>query len=96
MYELDDFGNKGAWNTVKKIGNNIKKNWKPDYIIVISAHWQSKGDNLIEIDCPRNNEENPLIYDFTDFLIICIKKNSILKIICLLPMRLKRIRKEWV
>ena len=42
MYELDDFGNKGAWNTVKKIGNNIKKNWKPDYIIVISAHWQSK------------------------------------------------------
>ena len=40
MYELDDFGNKGAWNTVKKIGNNIKKNWKPDYIIVISAHWQ--------------------------------------------------------
>lgn len=67
MYELDDFGNKGAWNTVKKIGNNIKKNWKPDYIIVISAHWQSKGDNLIEIDCPRNNEENPLIYDFYRF-----------------------------
>ena len=25
MYELDDFGNKGAWNTVKKIGNNIKR-----------------------------------------------------------------------
>lgn len=41
MYELDDFGNKGAWNAVKKIGNNIKKNWKPDYIVVVSAHWQS-------------------------------------------------------
>ena len=53
MYENDDFGNKGAWNTVKKIGTNIKKNWKPDYIIVVSAHWQSSGTNLIEINYPK-------------------------------------------
>ncbi|EMG47327.1 LigB subunit of aromatic ring-opening dioxygenase, putative [Candida maltosa Xu316] len=67
MYELDDFGNKGAWKTVKKIGTNIKKNWKPDYIIVVSAHWQSSGSNLIEINFPRNSKENPLIYDFYGF-----------------------------
>lgn len=66
MYENDDFGNKGAWNTVKKIGTNIKKNWKPDYIIVVSAHWQSSGTNLIEINYPKTSE-NPLIYDFYGF-----------------------------
>lgn len=67
MYENDDFGNKGAWNTVKKIGTNIKKNWKPDYIIVVSAHWQSTGTNLIEINYPKKSPENPLIYDFYGF-----------------------------
>lgn len=38
MYEDDAFGNKGAWNLLKKLGTQIKKEWKPDYIIVVSAH----------------------------------------------------------
>ncbi|KAK6201584.1 Extradiol ring-cleavage dioxygenase, class III enzyme, subunit B [Scheffersomyces amazonensis] len=69
MYENDDFGNKGAWNTVKKIGKTIKKNWKPDYIIVVSAHWQSSGNNLVEISVPKSSVDpsNELIYDFYGF-----------------------------
>ncbi|KAK6458431.1 Extradiol ring-cleavage dioxygenase, class III enzyme, subunit B [Scheffersomyces xylosifermentans] len=68
IYENDDFGNKGAWNTIKKLGTNIKKNLKPDYIIVVSAHWQSSGSNLIEIAIPKKrNQENELIYDFYGF-----------------------------
>ncbi|EGW30132.1 uncharacterized protein SPAPADRAFT_63745 [Spathaspora passalidarum NRRL Y-27907] len=68
MYEDDDFGNKGAWRTVKKIGTKIKNQWKPDYIIVVSAHWQSSGSNLIEISVPSTEDgENKLIYDFGGF-----------------------------
>ncbi|KAG7192471.1 uncharacterized protein KQ657_001872 [Scheffersomyces spartinae] len=61
---------KGAWKTVKKLGTNIKNNWKPDYVLVVSAHWQSTGRNLIEISTPpptKNTIENPLIYDFYGF-----------------------------
>ncbi|RLV92490.1 hypothetical protein JA1_003143 [Spathaspora sp. JA1] len=68
MYENDDYGNKGAWRTIKKIGTTIKTQWKPDYIIVISAHWQSTGTNLIEISIPdTESAENKLIYDFYGF-----------------------------
>lgn len=72
MYENDDFGNKGAWRTIKKLGQTIKNEWKPDYIIVVSAHWQLTGSNLIEIAVPpakisSDLEENPLIYDFYGF-----------------------------
>ncbi|KAI3405158.1 hypothetical protein KGF56_002114 [Candida oxycetoniae] len=67
MYEDDPFGNKGAWRTIKKLGQTIKS-WKPDYILVVSAHWQSRGSNLIEINKIANNSsENPLIYDFYGF-----------------------------
>ncbi|CAN3357885.1 hypothetical protein DICA3_C15522 [Diutina catenulata] len=67
MYEDDDFGNKGAWKAVRKIGRTIKK-WQPDYIIVVSAHWQSSGNNLIEVNVPSvPSAENELIYDFYGF-----------------------------
>ncbi|CAK7897824.1 hypothetical protein CAAN1_04S01706 [[Candida] anglica] len=71
------------WNQVRKLGQTIKNNWKPDYIVVVSAHWQSSGSNLIEISVPPppkpissvdksispvdSTVENPLIYDFYGF-----------------------------
>lgn len=68
MYENDDFGNKGAHRYILKLGSQIKNKWKPDYIIVVSAHWQSSGKNLIEIASPaKTNGENKLIYDFYGF-----------------------------
>lgn len=68
MYETDTFGDKGAWKTIKKLGSEIKNEWKPDYIIVVSAHWQSSLPNLVEISIPKNDSsENPLIYDFYGF-----------------------------
>ncbi|KAI5955980.1 hypothetical protein KGF57_003465 [Candida theae] len=73
MYENDSFGNKGAWNKIKSIGHQIKtlpQQDKPDYIIVVSAHWQSSASNKIEISTTRTNNgngENPLIYDFYGF-----------------------------
>lgn len=77
MYENDSFGNKGAWNKVRTIGQQIKSlppRDKPDYIIVVSAHWQSspggKQPNTIEIGTTWSNGgngENALIYDFYGF-----------------------------
>ena len=68
MYEDDSFGDKGAWNKIKKIGTQIKQKWKPDFILVVSAHWQSSRPNLIEINRVKNKTlENPLIYDFYGF-----------------------------
>ncbi|CUM48984.1 unnamed protein product [Debaryomyces tyrocola] len=67
MYEDDAFGNKGAWDLIKKLGTQIKKEWKPDYIIVVSAHWQSSGRKLVEVSVPKSGKENPLIYDFYGF-----------------------------
>ncbi|OBA23714.1 Extradiol ring-cleavage dioxygenase, class III enzyme, subunit B [Metschnikowia bicuspidata var. bicuspidata NRRL YB-4993] len=64
MYEDDDFGNKGAWRAVRKLGSTIKNDWRPDYILVVSAHWQLGGLNLIEVAVPP---KNPLIYDFYGF-----------------------------
>lgn len=75
--------NAGAWDTTKKIGTYIKKALKPDYIIVVSAHWQTKGPDEIEVSVPgmgeafytengiKSNkiapEENALVYDFYGF-----------------------------
>ncbi|KAI5958150.1 hypothetical protein CANMA_004304 [Candida margitis] len=73
MYENDSFGNKGAWNKVRTIGQQIKSlspGEKPDYIIVVSAHWQSDAPNTIEIGTTwtnNGNGENPLVYDFYGF-----------------------------
>ncbi|KAK6465914.1 Extradiol ring-cleavage dioxygenase, class III enzyme, subunit B [Scheffersomyces coipomensis] len=69
MYENDDFGNKGAYNMIKKLGTTIKTKWKPDYIIVVSAHWQASQSDLIEISVPEEKDQNinQLIYDFYGF-----------------------------
>ncbi|CUM64189.1 uncharacterized protein PRCAT00001783001 [Priceomyces carsonii] len=68
MYEDDEFGNKGAWNITRTLGQTIKNKWKPDYIIVVSAHWQSSGRNSVEIAVPSDGEDqNALIYDFYGF-----------------------------
>lgn len=70
IYENDDFGDKGAWRTVKKIGQTIKNEYKPDYIVVVSAHWQLSGSKLIEVAVPLQKAElaeNELIYDFHGF-----------------------------
>lgn len=52
MYRDQDFVNKGAYDAVKKLGKRIKHELKPDYIIVVSAHWQSSASNLVEIAVP--------------------------------------------
>lgn len=70
MYENDSFGNKGAWHAVKKLGSAIKTQYQPDYVVVVSAHWQLGGSNLIEIGVPAAQGaevENELIYDFYNF-----------------------------
>lgn len=75
--------NAGAWDATKKIGTYIKKTLNPDYIIVVSAHWQTKGPDEIEISVPGMGEafytengikskkiaphENALVYDFYGF-----------------------------
>lgn len=68
MYEGADLGNLGAWRTINKLGKKIKNEWKPDYIIVVSAHWQLSGSNMVEVAVPKQpNLENSLIYDFYGF-----------------------------
>ncbi|QBM85785.1 Aromatic ring-opening dioxygenase, catalytic subunit, LigB family [Metschnikowia aff. pulcherrima] len=83
IYENDETGNKGAWRAIRGLGTVIKKKWKPDYIIVVSAHWQLNGSKSIEVAVPPRKSlfgqkapettmngdwvENPLIYDFYGF-----------------------------
>lgn len=69
MYGTED---QGAFNTVKTIGTQIKEEWKPDFLVVVSAHWQLSKPNLIEIAVPSSNtskdlQENLLVYDFYGF-----------------------------
>ncbi|GMM27412.1 hypothetical protein DAMA08_001280 [Martiniozyma asiatica (nom. inval.)] len=75
--------NEGAWNMTNKIGRYIKKTLKPDYIIIVSAHWQTNKPDEIEVSVPGLGEafytengikskkieshENALIYDFYGF-----------------------------
>lgn len=67
MYRDDDFSDKGAWSKIRAIGGQIKS-WQPDYILVVSAHWQSSGSRLVEISVPEDaSENNELIYDFYGF-----------------------------
>lgn len=74
MYPDDPFGNKGAWEKTTEIGQNIVSRYKPDYLVVVSAHWQLLGPRLIEIATPKmpgsskqNLVENSLVYDFYGF-----------------------------
>lgn len=77
MYKDDDFGNPGAYDCLQKLGRKITQDLKPDYILMVSAHWQSSAPNLIEVAVPPQPPrasagspdlgENPLIYDFYGF-----------------------------
>lgn len=67
IYKDDDFTELGAWNTVNRLGRKIKTQWKPDYIVVVSAHWQSHGSRLVEIARPSQGQIHELIYDFCGF-----------------------------
>lgn len=61
-------GSHGAYSTLQKLGKHIVNVQKPDYIIVVSAHWQSSQEDLIEISVPTTNtQENNLVYDFYNF-----------------------------
>lgn len=76
-------GNIGAWNKTREVGNYIKTELKPDFIIAVSAHWKSDSPNNIEVTIPGPGEknyiinnvesnkiredENSLIYDFYNF-----------------------------
>lgn len=80
----DKFGSDlGAWNKTREIGKYIKNQIKPDFIIIVSAHWQTENPDEIEVSIPgigeawytQNNikskklrsDENALIYDFYGF-----------------------------
>lgn len=69
MYPDDPFGEAGAYKAVSKVGKFIKKQLKPNFIIVVSAHWEGQGQ--IEIGVPKDtlggDDENELIYDFYGF-----------------------------
>ncbi|CAI5760200.1 unnamed protein product [Candida verbasci] len=69
LYKSESFSNKGAYNKITQLGKNITSNLKPDFLLVVSAHWQSHGQNLIEIGYPfmSKTHENSLIYDFYGF-----------------------------
>lgn len=68
MYEKEPTGDSGAWKKVQSIGNHIKTDLKPDYILVVSAHWQLSGSNRVDIAVPSTPDgPNELIYDFHGF-----------------------------
>lgn len=68
MYDDNTFGSRGAYQTVQRLGQKIKREYKPDYIIVVLAHYESMGRKSIEIATPaKNKEENDLYYDFYGF-----------------------------
>lgn len=61
-------GSEGAYSTLQKLGKKIVSTYKPDYIVVVSAHWQSSGTNSIEISIPKDGSGvNNLVYDFYGF-----------------------------
>lgn len=76
MYGNAGFGgDKGAFECTRELGRHIKEVIKPKFIVYVSAHWQSKAKNQIEIAVPLVGkplvqgppQENSLIYDFYGF-----------------------------
>lgn len=75
--------NAGAWDSTHNVGRYIAEKVKPDFIIVVSAHWNSADKDLIEVSIPGpgeskyvqggvvsnriSPEENALVYDFYNF-----------------------------
>lgn len=76
LYKDAEFGgDRGAFEIIRQIGTHIRETIKPKYIIMVSAHWQSRANNEIEIAVPQEDNfahrspdvENQLIYDFYGF-----------------------------
>lgn len=69
IYEKEDsFATIEAIESLKTIGSTITNDLKPDYIIIVSAHYQSSSRNTIEISINKDEDhENKLIYDFYGF-----------------------------
>lgn len=65
--EDDPLTDKGAYHKLKELGQEILL-FEPDYLIVLSGHYQSNEPNTIEISVNKDNDyENNLIYDFMGF-----------------------------
>lgn len=67
-------GSSGAFNKIEQLGNQIKNKLKPDYVVIISAHWQpnyvskeSLSKVYLSDTKSQNQNENELIYDFNRF-----------------------------
>lgn len=83
MYPDEFGGDKGAYKKTQSIGKYIQNTIKPNFIIVVSAHWQSNSNDRVEIGVPStysknvfkskvsqdllDPEELELIYDFYGF-----------------------------
>lgn len=73
----DPFGCSGAFSKVENLGYKIKNEYKPDYVVIISAHWQpsdqhsSDAYKTVYLSDTKNKsdhpQENELIYDFYGF-----------------------------
>lgn len=62
----------GAFKKTRALGKKILNEIKPNFILVVSAHWESNYANSVEISLPsKENQlgqlENTLIYDFYGF-----------------------------
>lgn len=59
----------GAFDNTKQIGKYIVETLRPEFILCVSAHWQSgNGANSVEVAIPSKADgENSLIYDFYGF-----------------------------
>ncbi|KAH3679988.1 hypothetical protein WICPIJ_008464 [Wickerhamomyces pijperi] len=62
----------GAYKKTKSIGKKILGDIKPNFILVVSAHWEAGSQNSVEISLPNKENqlgqlENKLIYDFYGF-----------------------------
>lgn len=69
IYRDDMLTDTGAFDTLQTIGKEIKDS-KPDYLLVLSGHYQSDEPDTIQISINKQNNanyENKLIYDFHGF-----------------------------
>lgn len=68
MYRSGGYGaDTGAFDVTRRIGKHIRQTIKPKFIVMVSAHWQSKSSSAIEVAVPEASDENALIYDFYGF-----------------------------
>jgi 4,5-DOPA dioxygenase extradiol len=61
-------GDLGAFNSTKEIGKYVKETLKPEFVLCVSAHWQTDRPGEVQIAVPKGEKaENELIYDFYGF-----------------------------